>query len=184
MASTGALPSLPHAVMAGESHPLYLTSSIIGGGAYNRFQGETVYAGGEDSHGAGACLSGACAGMGGWCAGVAVPVPVPWRVFQPARHSPHVCMMICAPRIPACRHAGEALPADLDARRRHARSPLLSGGPSTEGQRGVLLPPGLPAAARLPQAYHAAAWAAAPTTASAADGRVCPRAALCSALST
>ncbi|KAL4431620.1 hypothetical protein ABPG77_001462 [Micractinium sp. CCAP 211/92] len=38
-------------VMAGDQHPLYLTSSIVGGGSYGNFTGETIYAGGLDSHG-------------------------------------------------------------------------------------------------------------------------------------
>lgn len=37
--------------MAGESHPLYLTSSEVGGGSYAGFANETMYAGGDDSHG-------------------------------------------------------------------------------------------------------------------------------------
>lgn len=38
-------------VLAGEQHPLYLTSSIVGGGSYGNFTGETIYAGGLDAHG-------------------------------------------------------------------------------------------------------------------------------------
>ncbi|KAL4458957.1 hypothetical protein ABPG75_013822 [Micractinium tetrahymenae] len=38
-------------VLAGEQHPLYLTNSIVGGGSYGNFTGETIYAGGLDSHG-------------------------------------------------------------------------------------------------------------------------------------
>ena len=37
--------------MAGESHPLYLTSSEVGGGSYTSFANETVFAGGDFSHG-------------------------------------------------------------------------------------------------------------------------------------
>lgn len=38
-------------VKAGPAHPLYLTDSLIGGGSYGGFKGETIYAGGEDAHG-------------------------------------------------------------------------------------------------------------------------------------
>lgn len=38
-------------VMAGPNHPLYLTSSIVGGGSYSSYAGEAVYGGGEDAHG-------------------------------------------------------------------------------------------------------------------------------------
>ena len=38
-------------VAAGSTHPLYLTSSEVGGGSYNDFANETVYAGGDDSLG-------------------------------------------------------------------------------------------------------------------------------------
>lgn len=37
--------------MAGDQHPLYLTSSIVGGGSYGNFTGETIFAGGLDSYG-------------------------------------------------------------------------------------------------------------------------------------
>lgn len=38
-------------VMAGATHPLYITTSIIGGGSLNDNRGETVFAGGEFSAG-------------------------------------------------------------------------------------------------------------------------------------
>lgn len=38
-------------VQAGPTHPLYLTSSIVGAGLLNGFEGEIVYAGGEEASG-------------------------------------------------------------------------------------------------------------------------------------
>lgn len=48
-------PPLPPS--AGPTHPLYITTSIIGGGSLNSLQGETVYAGGEFATGE-CCASG------------------------------------------------------------------------------------------------------------------------------
>ena len=51
--SCAAAPLLPAlcAVAAGATHPLYLTSSEVGGGSYSGFANETVYAGGDESLG-------------------------------------------------------------------------------------------------------------------------------------
>lgn len=38
-------------VMAGPTHPLYITTSILGGGSFTNYTGETVFAGNDTTHG-------------------------------------------------------------------------------------------------------------------------------------
>ena len=75
--------------MAGPSHPLYLTDSIVGGGSYSDFQGETVFAGGVDAHGApGLAGPRAPAGASRWCAPDSLRLSSP-RLFRLPRLLPH-----------------------------------------------------------------------------------------------
>lgn len=69
--------------MAGPSHPLYLTDSIVGGGSYSDFQGETVYAGGVDAHGA----KGGTARVRAGCRGALRPCRTA-NCCRPALHLP------------------------------------------------------------------------------------------------
>ena len=93
-------------VKAGEYHPLYLTSSIVGGGSINNYAGETVYAGGDTDFGE-------------------RRAPAAWAGRVRTQRAPAASVLRARARVQTC-----ALPSPAAPQARPPSLPRLSGPPT------------------------------------------------------
>jgi hypothetical protein len=101
--------------MAGPNHPFYLTDSIVGGGSYSSFQGETLYGGGDEVAGEGGRAELAVS-WHAWLPKEAPNLEGPQPIaLRPAARARGACQLPCAAELrlscPLAPHVAPSLPA-------------------------------------------------------------------------